>query len=82
MGKTFEAPGGGIIIGSFKETKITDCVTSMTKDVFPAIWINDTFVQNPASTWESELYFNASLARVHVLGVVNDSAERGIAFIE
>ena len=44
--------------------------------------INDSFVQNPASTWESESHFNAGLTTVDVLAVVNDSAVRAITFIE
>ena len=38
--------------------------------------------QHPASTWESESHFNAGQAKDHVLAVVNDSAERAMAFIE
>ena len=79
LGKTFEAPVGALIIGSFKERKISDFVT---KGVFTALWFNDTFVQNHPSSWESESHFNAGLTKVHVMAVVNDSAERGFAFIE
>ena len=35
-----------------------------------------------ASTWGSESHFNAGQTKDHVLAVVNDSAERAIAFIE
>ena len=59
-----------------------DFVTSRTKDVFPAFGINDTFVQHPASIWESESHFSAGQTKDHVLAVVNDSAERAIAFIK
>ena len=45
-------------------------------------WINDTFVPHPASTWESESHFNAGQTKHRVLAVVNDSADRAIAFIE
>ena len=40
------------------------------------------FRQHPASTWESESHFNAGQTKDHVLAVVDDSAERAIAFIE
>ena len=59
-----------------------DFVSSRTNDVFPVLGINDTFVQHPASTWESESHFNSGQTKDHVLAVVNDSAERVIAFIE
>ena len=61
---------------------ISDFVTPRTKDAFPALGINDTFVQNPATTWESDSNFSAGLTKVHVLAKVNDSAARAIAFIE
>ena len=41
-----------------------------------------TFVQIPSLRWESESHCNAGLTKVHVMAVVNDSAERGFAFIE
>ena len=50
--------------------------------VFPALRINDTFVQHPASIWESESHFDAGQTKDHVLAVVNDPAERAIAFTE
>ena len=61
---------------------LSDFVTPRTNYVFHALGINDTFIQNPASTWENDSHFSAGLTKVHVLAVVNDSAERAIAFIE
>ena len=52
------------------------------KDVFHALGINDTFVQHRASTRESESHFNTGQTKDLVLAVVNDSAERAIAFID
>ena len=73
---------GKIILGSFREKKLSEFVTSRTNDLFTALGINDTFVHNPASSWESDPHYKAGLARVHVLAVVNDSAERGVALME
>ena len=44
-------------------------------NIFTALGINDTFVKNPAAARGNESHFNAGLPRVHVLAVVNDSAE-------
>ena len=82
FGKLFEASREALVIGSFKERKISDFVTSRTKDVFPALGVNDTFVRNLPSTWDSESHFNVGLTKVNVMAVMNDSVERGFAFIE
>ena len=76
LGKTFEAPGGALIIGPFKEKKNSDFVTSRTNDIFPALWFNDTFVQNPLRLGR------VNHTKVHVMAVVNNSVERGFTFIE
>ena len=61
---------------------ISDFFYLENKGCIHALGINGTFVQNPATTWESDSNFSAGLTKVHVLAVVNDSAARAIAFIE
>ena len=69
-------------VGTLLDKQLPDFISVNTKQLFSALNISQEFLRSHPSAWVHDQTYVNSQATVAQLKVVNDAAERGIAFIE
>jgi len=62
--------------------KLSDFVTQNTRKLFLALGVNQDFLEEDPSTWDTNDGYNQAQTKARQLKVVNDTAERGVALCQ
>lgn len=69
-------------LSDFQNYDISDFVSEKSKQFFSRFGISSNFMELDPSTWETDFEFEEGWSICRDLFVVNDTAERGIKFIQ